>query len=257
MMRFIFDIDGTIAFDGLTIEESIKDLLLEYVKLGHEIVFASARSYRDCLKILGDQLNKHCLVTLNGGAIYRQGECLQSYPLDVETFQNLLEICHDNELAYFVDDPLNFSTYLSNKIPFIHSVDRTTSSKEISIEEMLHPVKMVIFVGDDSNDGLDAIKSLQQISKVDLAYHEHEGCLYINPLGVNKATSLKEVFGGEYVAFGNDQNDIAMFQSARKAIQIGNFKPLMAFADQIIEPGPGFSQRLKQVLDQSIEELME
>lgn len=146
---------------------------------------------------------------------------------------------------------------MSHKIPFIDSVDRATLSKEIRVQEIRQPIKMVIFVGEGTKDRLDALQSLKQIDKVDLAYHEHEGCLYINPLGVNKATALKELFGGEYVAFGNDQNDIAMFQSASKAIQIGNFKPLTAFADQMIQPGPFFLQQLKQALDQSIEELME
>ena len=53
-MKFVFDLDGTLSFDGVTIDDEIKQVLLRAEEFGHEVAFASARSYRDCLGLLGD-----------------------------------------------------------------------------------------------------------------------------------------------------------------------------------------------------------
>ena len=52
-MKFVFDLDGTLSFDYMTIDEEIKQVLLTAPQFGHEVLFASARSYRDCLGLLG------------------------------------------------------------------------------------------------------------------------------------------------------------------------------------------------------------
>ena len=48
-MKFVFDLDGTLSFDYMTIDEEIKQVLLTAPQFDHEVLFASARSYRDCL----------------------------------------------------------------------------------------------------------------------------------------------------------------------------------------------------------------
>ena len=45
-MKFVFDLDGTLSFDGVTIDDEIKQVLLRAEEFGHEVAFASARSYR-------------------------------------------------------------------------------------------------------------------------------------------------------------------------------------------------------------------
>ena len=57
-MKFVFDLDGTLSFDYMTIDEEIKQVLLKASDYGHEVVFASARSYRDCLGLLGTDLSQ-------------------------------------------------------------------------------------------------------------------------------------------------------------------------------------------------------
>lgn len=42
-MRFVFDIDGTLCFDGRLIDQTIIDTLLQLQHDGHELIFASAR----------------------------------------------------------------------------------------------------------------------------------------------------------------------------------------------------------------------
>lgn len=63
-MKFVFDLDGTLSFDGVTIDDEIKQVLLRAEEFGHEVAFASARSYRDCLDLLGDPLSQQLVIGL-------------------------------------------------------------------------------------------------------------------------------------------------------------------------------------------------
>ena len=65
-MHFVFDLDGTICFDGFTIEASIKEALEQASDFGHELLFASARSYRDCIDVLGESLSQNMVIGING-----------------------------------------------------------------------------------------------------------------------------------------------------------------------------------------------
>ena len=72
-MKFVFDLDGTLSFDYMTIDEEIKQVLLTAPQFGHEVLFASARSYRDCLGLLGSELSQQIVIGLNGGVAYQNG----------------------------------------------------------------------------------------------------------------------------------------------------------------------------------------
>ena len=54
-MQFVFDIDGTLCFDGKTIEPTIINALQTLIQQGHEVIFASARPIRDLLPVLPDE----------------------------------------------------------------------------------------------------------------------------------------------------------------------------------------------------------
>ena len=49
-------------FDGMTMSKELQEVLLTAPKYGHEIIFATARSYRDCLSILEGELKKLTVV---------------------------------------------------------------------------------------------------------------------------------------------------------------------------------------------------
>ncbi|MGZ7257920.1 HAD hydrolase family protein, partial [Streptococcus pyogenes] len=64
-MKFVFDIDGTLCFDRRTMDDEIKQVLLNAADYGHELIFATSRSYRDCLFTLGPELSQKMVVALN------------------------------------------------------------------------------------------------------------------------------------------------------------------------------------------------
>lgn len=65
-MNFVFDIDGTLCFNGKTIDQPIIDVLTALSEAGHDIIFASARPIRDLLPVIPPQFANGKLVGGNG-----------------------------------------------------------------------------------------------------------------------------------------------------------------------------------------------
>ena len=82
-MKFVFDLDGTLSFDYMTIDEEIQQVLLKAEDYGHELVFASARSYRDCLGLfrfrtqsaLGHRVEWRRSLSSGAGYLRKESRC--------------------------------------------------------------------------------------------------------------------------------------------------------------------------------------
>ncbi len=70
---------------------------------------------------------------------------------------------------------------------------------------LMSPIKVVIPLVEHEDIREDLIFNLNKLECLDLSYHDIERCLYINPKGVTKASTVLNHFGKDFVAFGNDQ----------------------------------------------------
>ncbi|MGT2929633.1 HAD-IIB family hydrolase [Streptococcus dentasini] len=235
-MHFIFDLDGTLSFDGFSIDSKIKAVLGKAKDFGHTVVFASARSYRDSVDMLGEELAKERVIGLNGGLVYNQGQLVLEYNLDTEVYREALSYCRTYNLPYFVDNSFNYATGNEEHIPFINLVDPLSLANKIAAEELEHPIKMVIYMGNHEELVADISYQIKSTDKLELFYHEQEKCLYLNPNQVSKASTILEILDEEpFIAFGNDKNDIEMFKEALYGVQVGSFTYLKTYADDQVE----------------------
>ena len=220
-MKFVFDLDGTLSFDYMTIDEEIKQVLLTAPRFGHEVLFASARSYRDCLGLLGSELSQQIVIGLNGGVAYQDGQLIFERQLHQSSYQAILDTCLTYNLPFFVDNTFDYSGQILEKIPFISSVDPLKRARRLELIDLQHEQLLE-----------DLKVRLGNLPNLSLDYHEHEKCFYINPAETNKASTVKELCGSDYVAFGNDQNDIKLFKNSLYAVQVGDFPGLSDYADE-------------------------
>ena len=89
-MNFIFDIDGTICFDGCSIDPSIKQRLFKLRQANHNVMFASARPIRDLLPVIPEFADD----TLIGGngSIYLKWtnrNCFGNHEHDISLIKSL------------------------------------------------------------------------------------------------------------------------------------------------------------------------
>ena len=79
----------------------------------------------------------------------------------------------------------------------------------------------------------------EKLSKLNVYVNKHsnENVLDISPSGINKWSALG-LLGQEntYIAFGNDANDISMFENALHTVMIGHHEHLASFARELPLP---------------------
>ncbi|MBZ5846841.1 HAD hydrolase family protein [Streptococcus salivarius] len=142
-MKFVFDLDGTLCFDGMTMSKELQEVLLTAPKYGHEIIFATARSYRDCLSILEGELKKLTVVGLNGGEVFQDGCLVSQYTMSSHALRTIVSYCDTYNLPYFIDDTFNYAIQNPEQIPFLSNVDPLNKAKTLPVQELNKPIKAV------------------------------------------------------------------------------------------------------------------
>lgn len=232
-MNLIFDMDGTICFKGQPISKNILNLLLELQESGHFIGFASARPCRDMLPILDNRFKNHLLIGANGAMIYYQGKPICFTPIPAKIAEEIVNILDDYHAEYFIDDKWNYSFNLKHHHPFLMNVDPHKLANHIEIDQIESFIKIVVL---SCNNFEELSKRIAQLD-VTIHYHSTEGILDITYKGVNKMAALEEsgLSLEKFVCFGNDMNDLPLFQKAHYSVVIGEYEPLLMIAkDQIL-----------------------
>lgn len=233
-MRFVFDLDGTLCFDGDNLPAPIRAALSDLLAMGHNLAFASARSYRDCLGILGQDLSQELVIGLNGGLAYEGGKLVYQEQLDHKSLELALAYCQTHDLSWFLDDAFDYACNKPEQVAFYPFVDPLGMAEQKSLVDLTEPTKLVIFFGDRPDLAEPLMRQLDQLGSSAIFYHEEEKALYINPAGITKGATVERFCGKAFVAFGNDKNDIDFFKRASYAVQVGDYQPLTAFADQVV-----------------------
>ena len=153
-------------------------------------------------------------------------------------------------LPYFIDDTFNYAIQNPEQIPFLSNVDPLNKARILPVQELNKPIKAVIPLAEHEDIREDIIFNLNKLECLDLIYHDIERCLYINPKGVTKASTVLNHFGRNFVTFGNDQNNISLFKNAIYGVQVGNYPYLKDFADEVIPAiNKVIAKKIKQLFE--------
>lgn len=216
-MQFVFDLDGTICFKGQPLTQEICAALDDCQAMGHEIVFASARPIRDLLPVLPKKY--HHLRMVGGNGAFRNVEgSIEVNSFDALACKHLFNIIDTYQVPYLIDSSWDYSYTGELTHPIYQNIDPLKSAKNMSIDLLENIVKVVLFT---SNTEIQ--KSLEALS-LTIHLHQNEGILDISPEGIDKWSGLQQIGlkEREFIAFGNDSNDICMFKAAKESICIGN-----------------------------------
>ena len=213
-MNFVFDIDGTICFDGKTIDESIIEALNELVSAKYEVIFASARPVRDLLPVLPEQFRQGRLIGGNGAFTYSNGEIQVSY-FDEALQEKLVSLVQSHELAYLADSDWDYSYTGDQAHPIFKNINKS-QAKNRSLKDLNKICKLVLF-----QPKQEVINELMNLP-VSVTNYKGENAIDISPLGINKVKGLQNLNINPFIAFGNDSNDQCLFESAAYSVCVGN-----------------------------------
>ncbi|MGM0939403.1 MAG: HAD-IIB family hydrolase [Bacillota bacterium] len=215
-MIFVFDLDGTICFNGESLSYEMREALDVCIQHGHEIIFASARPIRDLLPVLPKRYRHFRMVGGNGAFTFENGKMhVRTFtPNLVLKIKRLIEKYH---LTYLVDSDWDYSYTGEVQHSIFRNLDPEKQAENKSLDELKMITKIVLFTTTDE------IKHNLSHLPVQIYEHGRENLLDISPLGIHKMNGLNQlgIQSGEFIAFGNDQNDLELFRNATYSVCVG------------------------------------
>ncbi|MBM7702962.1 HAD-IIB family hydrolase [Metabacillus iocasae] len=231
-MKVVFDLDGTICFKGKPLTKRIVEALKGLEEHGHEVIFASARPIRDMLPVIDDSLHHVRMIGGNGSLISKEGKLLEATAFSDAQVEELLRFINVYEATYLIDGEWDYSYTGDAAHPILQNVDPALLANMVDVHKHESIVKVLILSATNMEE------LAREVSKLEVVTHRHhaEDVLDISPSNIDKWTALKKlgIEEGDYVAFGNDANDITMFQHAAHSVMIGYHEQLAPYATESI-----------------------
>lgn len=214
----VFDLDGTITFDGKTVLPEIKQALIKASDY-KTIIFASARPIRDMTSIL-KEFENNIWIGGNGSIVKQNNQIQVQNVIGASDFELIKSIISNYEIDYLIDDDWNYSFHIIGNKEILKKVDQAKLAEAVDVESIHSPIKIILLNIEDPIMG-QIRKKLQEMN-VALVTHLSENAIDITAKGINKFSTLRNVIGNQaYIAFGNDQNDIQLLENAATAYAVG------------------------------------
>lgn len=214
-MTVVFDLDGTTIFKGKKMTAEVTHAI-EKLSESRQVVFASARPIRDMLPVLPTQFHLFDLIGGNG-AFTRQNNMIKTTTFDKEQVDLITNLITTYNLDYMLDSQWDYSYQGDTTHPLYLGIDPLKTANNIHISELDCLVKAVLFTTDT-----DIIKRLK---KADIAvnFHGTEELIDLSPTNISKRTAFESLnIPGTFTMFGNDTNDLSMFEVAETNFVVGN-----------------------------------
>ena len=252
---YISDLDGTLLNDESRITPSTAQSLCRLIDEGMLFSIATARTPATVVGLMADVKLRMPVVLMTGALIYDIATnsylSVSSFPHEVSS--QLLDIVADSPLSpmvYYIDNSLLHVAYRrttdERQCAFMECRKGTPYKKYVEVEGalMAHPTTvMIFFMG--AYDELQAIHDRIASVEGHRSYlycdslQPEQGYLEIYPSGTSKAAAIKQlaryVNADEIVAFGDNVNDLPMFDIAHRSYAPANaLDEVKARATQVI-----------------------
>jgi len=222
-MTFVFDLDGTICFSGREISPKIVSELEKLESRGHELVFASARPIRDMLPLIRGVFDHSFLIGGNGSIISDKGKVKVMSSIEEEDFSQLQRIIEKYDLDYILDSDWDYA--LKNRNDELANINSKVDALKLAQNILPSAIKTCIkcHLLNIPSEHYEKIVNLLDRMNVTKIVHSDAQSVDIVATGINKYETFVSIFGSEeYVAFGNDHNDIELLSNAKYAVSVGD-----------------------------------
>lgn len=241
-LKFIFDLDGTVCFKGKPISRKILQSLSALQSVGIEVIFASARPIRDMLPVIDKSFHHYTMIGGNGSLISKEGRITKSHSFTTNEMQEIETLIHQYNGTYLIDGEWDYAYTGPSNHPILQNLDPAKLANNISLDSLNPVVKVLIL----TSKNMEALS--EEFSKLNVFVNKHskENVLDISPGGINKWSALKSlgIKKNTYIAFGNDANDISMFENALHTVMIGYHDQLASFAKEKISLDGDYDEKI-------------
>lgn len=228
---FVFDLDGTIIYDGKPLESKFEQVLRQIQSAGHNIVFATGRSWRDFVPVVPLWCSEQDSVLFGGGLVIADGEIKTQHFLENSLLSDMITFLEDNHAHYLVDGHSNY--YHPSKEHWLYQdiIKISGQSRSAHVDHVLADGAYKILILDDQF--LDYFNKYIANRSLTIKYHFYDKCFDVMPAHVNKFAGLSELSlpeKNDVFVFGNDHNDLELMQELPNSIMFGHHQELQKYA---------------------------
>ncbi|MGW4379496.1 HAD hydrolase family protein [Kitasatospora sp. NPDC004531] len=230
----VFDIDGTLCFDGRTIDARIRAALDACERAGHELVFASARPIRDLLPVLEGAFPGATLIGGNGSLVSVGGRVRMRAAFSAGRLAELLAELDRFGAGYLADGPWDYAYTGPADHPILGRVDPNRLARSVTLAELPAVVKLLVVSATD----LPGLAASCRALGLSVNHHLDEAIIDFAPGTTDKHEALSSLGITHYNAFGNDINDLTLLRHAHHAVRVGTHPALDTVATVTTAPRP-------------------
>ena len=218
-MTVVFDLDGTTIFKGKKMTKLVADAIRK-LSQNRRVVFASARPIRDMLPVLPTDFQQFDLVGGNG-AFIRTNNIISTTSFSEEEQQLIFSLIKKYDLDYMVDSDWDYAYKGDKTHPFYLGIDPLKVARNLKLEQLKTIVKSVLFTTDET-----IINELKQAGII-VHLHTSEELIDISPNNISKWSGFSKIKDDKpFIMFGNDMNDLSMFDKASQSFVVGDLVTL-------------------------------
>lgn len=247
---YVFDIDGTICFDGYSVDAKIV-AAIEGLARYSRVALASARHPWNILELIPKRLVEVIDVVGANGAIAStpQGKIYVSY-VDRSVSPILLSALDDLELPYLA--------YGMNCVVFSRighaahlRVQRSVADAALILPAYEPSCDLVKVLGYPTEGQLPVLVELTQRLGIGLQIHS-DGSVDILSRAANKREALVGIGYRTpfFAAFGNDANDLPVLGESIHRVAIGNHRDVRKISTINVPNGPAVVESICSVIEQ-------
>lgn len=235
---FFFDIDGTLT-DVKThkVVPSAIQTLKDLEANGHFVAIATGRAHYKARWVL-DELGLHNMVCSGGGGLVINNKLVENIPLDLEKAKALIREAESLNIGVMVLLDDSIKVYAKNDLFNQQSGERQEPTEliidpNLDYEKLDAIYKVYLSVSKEDEKKLTLLDSLGHLRfvKAYLIFQYDEKHRGIESMIKHLKGDLKDV-----VVFGDDTNDLVMFDKRWTSIAMGNaVDELKAKADYVTE----------------------
>lgn len=220
-MKFVFDVDGTICFNGQFIEPELVNEI-KRIEKQNEVIFASARPIRDLLPVVRN-FEYNFLIGGNGSIISREGEIEVIKAIPGVAYSKIKDLIRKYHLKYIVDGTFDYASNVSESSNIYKQLDPDNLANKVEMEAIEEPIK-IILIDIPKEIFVEIKKHISMLgSNISILYHDGEHNIDITAKGINKFSTLQKIIGNEaYIAYGNDVNDYELLQNATQSFYVSD-----------------------------------
>ncbi|MBJ7001162.1 HAD hydrolase family protein [Streptomyces griseofuscus] len=230
----VFDVDGTLCFDGRTIDGRIRTAIETCERAGHHLVFASARPVRDLLPVLGGAFPAATLIGGNGSLVSVGGEVRARAAFESCDLGKLLIEADRFRAGYLADGPWDYAYTGPAGHPILGRVDQGRLARRVDLAGLPAVVKFLVV---DATD-MAALAEAGRVLGMTVNHHLDEAIIDFAPGTTNKWEALASLGVDRYNAFGNDINDLDLLRHAHHSVRVGAHPALDGIAHLTVAPDP-------------------